>query len=89
VGLGARLTHTYTPPHETLAIACSKLNFESLVVSMVLAHSCMTFHPCTCGLCRGAAAVAVALIGYDDVKVAAIITREEAIMIDYFLYTDA
>jgi hypothetical protein len=49
----------------------------------------MTFHPCTCGLCRGAAAVAVALIGYDDVKVAAIITREEAIMIDYFLYTDA
>jgi hypothetical protein len=45
-----------------------------------------------CGLRRGAvaAAAAAALIGYNDVKFAVeTTTREEAIMIDYFLYTDA
>jgi branched-subunit amino acid transport protein len=36
----------------------------------VLAHLRVVFHACTCGLCRGVAAVAAALIGYDDVEVA-------------------
>jgi hypothetical protein len=38
---------------------------------MVLAHPWTVFHPCTCRLRRGTAAVATALIGYDDVEVAA------------------
>jgi hypothetical protein len=37
-------------------------------------HQRAVLHPCTCGLCRGATVVAVALIGYDDVKVAAEMT---------------
>jgi hypothetical protein len=48
---------------------------------MVLAHRCMAFHPSTCGLRRGVAAVVTALIGYDNRKV-------EPIVIDYFLYTN-
>jgi hypothetical protein len=58
------------PPHETLAATSSRSNSESLVAHMVLAHPRTTFHPCTYGLHRGTAAVATALIGYDDVKVA-------------------
>jgi hypothetical protein len=69
VGLGARLSHTYTPPHETLAVASSQPNSEVLVARVVLAHPCGVFHPCMCGLRKVAAAVAAALIGYDDVKV--------------------
>jgi hypothetical protein len=36
-----------------------------------IAHPHMTFHPCMFGLCGGAAAVAAAVIGYDNVEVAA------------------
>jgi hypothetical protein len=37
-------------------------------------HTCMTFHPYTCGLCGCATSVAAALIGYDDVEVAVMTT---------------
>jgi hypothetical protein len=56
---------TYTPPRETLAIASSRSNSEAL------GHPRAAFHPCKCGLCRGTAAIAAALIDYDDVEVAA------------------
>jgi hypothetical protein len=89
VELGARLTHAYTPPCETLAAASSRPNSESLATRVVLAHPSAAFHPCTCGFRRGVAMVAAMLIDYDDIKVVAmIITREEAIVINYFLYTD-
>jgi hypothetical protein len=43
---------------------------------VMLAHPRAAFHPRTCGLHRGAAAVAAALIGYDEVRVAVeMITR--------------
>jgi hypothetical protein len=78
---GARGTRdAYMPPRETLPTASSRSNSEALATRVVLAHPHMTFHPCTCGLCRGAAAIAVVLINYDDV--------EEMIMSNYFLYTD-
>jgi hypothetical protein len=64
------LTHAYMTPRQTLVVIVSQLNFEALAVRMVLAHPRATFHPCTCGLCGGAVAVAAALIGYDDVEVA-------------------
>jgi hypothetical protein len=64
-----RLTHAYTPPCETLAAASSRLNSKALAACVVLAHPRTTFHPCLCGLRRGAVAVAAALIGYDDIKV--------------------
>jgi hypothetical protein len=35
-----------------------------------VAHPSSAFHPCTCGLRGGVAAVATALIGYDDIEVA-------------------
>jgi hypothetical protein len=59
------------PPSETLAATSYQSNFEALATCMVLAHPCIAFYPYTCGLRRGAAAVAVMLIGYDDVKIAA------------------
>jgi hypothetical protein len=59
------------PPRETLAATSSRSNSEALATRMVLADSHAAFHPYMCGLRRGAAAVAAALIGYDDVKVAA------------------
>jgi hypothetical protein len=62
---------TYTSPRETLAVASSRPNSESLAARVVLAHPRVTFHPCTCGFCRGAATVAAALIGYDDMEVVA------------------
>jgi hypothetical protein len=68
--LGARLTHAYTPPRETLAATSSWLNFEALAARMVLAYPRVAFLPCTCGLHRGVATVATVLIGYEDVKVA-------------------
>jgi hypothetical protein len=58
------------PPHETLAATSSWPNSEALAARMVLAHSRTMFHPCTCGLRRCAAAVAAAMIDYDNVKVA-------------------
>jgi hypothetical protein len=76
----AQNTHADTPPRETLAATSSRLNFEALATHVLLAHPHVALHLCTCGLHRGAAAVAATLIGYDDV---------EAIMKDYFLYTDA
>jgi hypothetical protein len=60
----------YIPPHETLAATSSRPNSEALAVRVVLAHPRSTFHPCTCGLRRGATMVVVALIGYNHVKVA-------------------
>jgi hypothetical protein len=66
----SRLT-PYTPPRETLPTTSSRPNSEALATCVVLAHLRAAFHPCMCGLRIGAAAVAAALIGYDDVKVAA------------------
>jgi hypothetical protein len=57
---------SYTSPRETLADTFSRPNSEALAACVVLAHSCVAFHPCTCGLSRGV----TALIGYDDIKVA-------------------
>jgi hypothetical protein len=87
VGLEARLTHAYMPSRETLVAACSRSNSEALAARVMLTHPRTTFHPCMCGLCRGAAAVAAALIGYDDVKVVAGMTTRRKVN-DYFLYTD-
>jgi hypothetical protein len=61
-------------PHETLHATSSRPNSEALAAHVVLAHPHVVFHPCTCGLHRGAAVVAAVLIGYDDVKVAAEMT---------------
>jgi hypothetical protein len=57
---------SYTSPRETLADTFSRPNSEALAACVVLAHPRVAFHPCTCGLSRGVAA----LIGYDDIKVA-------------------
>jgi hypothetical protein len=59
----------YMPPRETLAATSSRPSSEGLAMHVVLAHSRAVFHPCTCGLHRGAAAVAATLIGYAHVKV--------------------
>jgi hypothetical protein len=68
---GARGTEdTYMPPHETLATTSSWLNSKALAMRMVLAHPRATFHPCTCRLRRGTAAVVATVIGYDDMEVA-------------------
>jgi hypothetical protein len=59
-------------------------------VRVLLAHPHAAFHPYTCGLCGGAAAFAVALIGYDDRGCCCRDDhKEKTIVIDYFLYTDA
>jgi hypothetical protein len=70
---GARgtLHMPYTPPCEALVTAASQPKSEALAVRVVLAHPHVMFHLCTCGLRGGAAAVAVALIGYDHKEVAA------------------
>jgi hypothetical protein len=65
----------YTPPRETL-VAASRSNFEVLAAHMVLAHPHTVFHPCTYGLYGGVAAIAAALIDYDDVEVAAGMTTK-------------
>jgi hypothetical protein len=89
VGLGA--TYAYTPPGETLAATSSRLNSsEALSVCVVLAHRCISFHPCTCGLHVGIAAVVTILIDYDDHGGCYWNEHEaEMIMNDYFLYIDA
>jgi hypothetical protein len=56
----------YTPPHETLTATSSWPNPNTLAVCEVLPHPRATLHPCTCRLRGGAAAVAAAPIGYDD-----------------------
>jgi hypothetical protein len=77
---------SYTPPCETIATAASRSIFETLAAYVVLAHSIVMFHPCTCGL-RGDDA---ALLGYDNRGVYCWETcEEETIVIDYFIYTDA
>jgi hypothetical protein len=70
VGLGTRLTHPTRHHVKTLAATSSRPNSEALAAHVVIAHPRMAFRPCTCELRRGAAAVAAALIGYDDIKVA-------------------
>jgi hypothetical protein len=69
---GARGVHTPTLHHvKTLATASySRPNSKALHVRMVLAYPHVAFHPYMCGLYGGAAVIAVALIGYDDVEVA-------------------
>jgi hypothetical protein len=74
----------YTQPCETLATTSSRSNSETLAVHLVLAHPHAAFHPYTCGLPGGAAAVKVALIGYDNIKVAAETTTGRR----HFLYID-
>jgi hypothetical protein len=59
------------PPRESLAAASSRLKSEALATRMVLALPRAVFHPFTCGLRGGAAAIAATLICYDDVEVAA------------------
>jgi hypothetical protein len=59
-----------TPPRETLAATSSRSNCKVLATHVVLAHPRAVFHLRTCGLRRGDAVVATALISYDDVKVA-------------------
>jgi hypothetical protein len=68
------LSHAYTLPRETLAATSSRPNSEALIMHMVLAHPHTVFYSCTCGLRRGAGVIIVALIGYNDVKVAAEMT---------------
>jgi hypothetical protein len=60
----------YKPPSETLAAAASRPNSEALAIRVVLAYPHTVFYLCICELRGGAAAIAAALIGYDDVKVA-------------------
>jgi hypothetical protein len=61
----------YTTQGEALAATSSQSNSEALATRVVLAHPHTVFHPCRCGLHRGAATVVAALIGYDNVEVAA------------------
>jgi hypothetical protein len=57
---------------KTLATtSSSRPNPKTLVTREVLAHPHVMFYLCMCGLCVGAATVATALIGYDDVEVTA------------------
>jgi hypothetical protein len=66
---GAR--DAYTPPchHvKTLATTSYRPNLKTLVAQEVLAHPCISFHPCMCGLRGGAATVAAMLINDGDVR---------------------
>jgi hypothetical protein len=69
-GEAKSVVDAYMPSRETLATASCRVNSEVLAVRVVLVHSYMMFHPCTCRLCRCAVAVAATLIGYDDMEVA-------------------
>jgi hypothetical protein len=80
------MAKSYTSPCETLATASSRSNSKVLATRVVLAHPRAAFHPCTCGLRRGAAAVAVVLIGYDDVKVATRTTTRRRLYSDTRLH---
>jgi hypothetical protein len=71
----------YTPPREILVATSSWSNFEALAMCVVLPHPCVAFHPCTCGLRRGA----------DRLRQRGGCCRddyEETIVNDYFIYTD-
>jgi hypothetical protein len=82
-----RLGATHSATIETLAATCHGLDVETLVGREVVAHRRTTFNPRMCGLCRGVAAVATVLIGY-DVGLLPDEHEEVTIVIDYFLYTD-
>jgi hypothetical protein len=56
------------------ATSSSQPNHETVAACEVLAHPCAAFHPCTCELRGGAVVVAVVLIGYGNVEVAAMPT---------------
>jgi hypothetical protein len=75
INMRGRARGAYTPPHhnmKTLAAASSsRPNSETLAAHVVLAHPCAAFYPRTCGLRGDAAAVAAALISYDDMEVVA------------------
>jgi hypothetical protein len=60
----------YKPPRETLAATSSWPNTGALTTGVVLAHPCGVFHSCTCGLHRGVAVVAAALVSYDVMEFA-------------------
>jgi hypothetical protein len=69
---GTRGAYTPACHHvKILAVAfSSRPNFEALATLVVLEHPHVAFLPYTCGINGGTAAVAAALIGYDDVEVA-------------------
>jgi hypothetical protein len=79
------------PPRATLAIAVSQANPEALAACVVLAYPHAVFNPCTSGLRGGTAAVAAALIDYDDHGGCCCweTHKPKMIMINYFLYTEA
>jgi hypothetical protein len=62
---------------------------ESLAMRVVLTHLRVTFHSCTYGLRGDVATVATTLIGYDRGCCCRDDHKEKAVVIDYFLYTDA
>jgi hypothetical protein len=68
-GARGRLT-SYMPPRETLAATSSRSNSKARTTCVMLTHSGVVFHPCTCGLRRGTVMVAAVLIDYDDMEVA-------------------
>jgi hypothetical protein len=59
----------YTPSCETLAVAAFWPISEALATRVVLAHSHVTFHLCTCELRGGVAVVGAALNSYNIVEV--------------------
>jgi hypothetical protein len=73
-------------PRETLTINSSQPNSEALAVHVVLAHSRVTFHSCTCRLHKDV----VVLIGYDndDIKLLPRRPQGDDHVIDYFLCTN-
>jgi hypothetical protein len=57
---GARGVNTPTCYHmKTRAATSSHPNPKTQATREVLAHSCVAFHPCTCGLRGGVAVIAV------------------------------
>jgi hypothetical protein len=69
-GLGAYIRLHATTWKTIAATSSSRPNHEALAASEVLAHPCVTFHLCTCGLRWGAAMIPAVLISYDDMEVA-------------------
>jgi hypothetical protein len=81
--------NAYMLPRENQVVTSSHPNSETLTVCEVLAHPRVVFHPCPYGLRRGAAAVAIVLINYNDGGCCRNDHEDKTIVIDYFLYTDA
>jgi hypothetical protein len=83
-------THAYTQPREILAIASFWPNSETLATHIVRAHPGVAFHLCMCGLRGDTAAVAATLISYDNRGgYCRDDHKEDTIVNNYFLYTDA